>query len=299
MKLKNILNPVYVYKKIDSMKPALKIRYNDYVISFHQWLREHGMPATADDHRIAVLKNIHRGHRCFVIGNGPSLEIEDLDKLTDEITFGCNKIYLAFNQTVWRPTYYSVLDVLVAENNKSVINNLKLHKIFREDVRPFFNDANDIIWLRALETPIVDGNYAGRFSTNALEGVYGGWTVIFPQIQIAFYMGIREIFLIGVDFNFQVPQSTGKSCQSGDILVHQGEENHFHPEYRKPGETWTTPLLDLQHKAFLAAKKTFEEHGGKIYNASRKTSLDVFPLVNFDDVIFKKQTQKHLSMLSR
>lgn len=287
MKLKNVLNPIYVYKNRGLILPTLKGRYKRYLGFYHRWFRTLGILLTANDRRVAALKDKHRGNRCFIIGNGPSLKIEDLDRLKDEITFGCNKIYLAFDQTEWRPTYYSILDVLVAENNKTAINELKLCKIFREDVRPYFSDAEDIIWLKSMDMPIVDGEYEGRFSVNALEGVYGGWTVLYPQIQLAFFMGIREIYLIGVDFSFDVPKSTGKKCQSGEILEHHGETNHFHPEYRMPGETWTMPLLDLQYKAFLAANKTVKDHGGRILNASRITVLDVFPCVDFDNVMKK------------
>ena len=45
--------------------------------------------------KLARLKNIHTGKRCFIIGNGPSLTSSDLDKLRDnnEICFGFNRIF--------------------------------------------------------------------------------------------------------------------------------------------------------------------------------------------------------------
>ena len=51
-------------------------------------------------------KNIHKGQRCFIIGTGPSLSVEDLEKLKGEITFGSNRIFEIYSQTDWRPTYY-------------------------------------------------------------------------------------------------------------------------------------------------------------------------------------------------
>ena len=283
--IKSIFNPFYVYERRDLIVPGLKDILKQSLSFGHRCLRARGITLTTNDRRVAALKGIHEGQRCFIIGNGPSLTIEDLDKLKNEITFACNKIFLAFDQTAWRPTYYSISDVLVAENNQSAVKGLKLCKLFHEDVKSYFRDADDIIWLKGLKMPILNGEYEGKFSTSALEGVYGGWTVIYPQIQLALYMGIRKIYLIGVDFSFEVPKSTGRKCRSGEILEHQGEINHFHPEYRKPGEKWTTPLLDLQYRAFLAANRALEEHGGCIFNASRKTALDVFPHVDFDDVI--------------
>ncbi len=46
--------------------------------------------------KLRKLYNIHSGKRCFIIGNGPSLKSEDLDKLRDEISFASNGIYLIF-----------------------------------------------------------------------------------------------------------------------------------------------------------------------------------------------------------
>jgi len=294
MNIKNLLNPLYYYEHRALIKPALKNATAHYTQLFPQWLRLHGIPLTRNDRRIAALKDKHRSCRCFIIGNGPSLKIEDLDRLKGEITFASNKIYLAFGKTDWRPTYYSILDVLVAENNRDVINKLKLCRVYDECVRPFLNDSGDILWIRQLGLPLLNGTHECQFSKNVLEGVYGGWTVIYLQMQLAFYMGIRDIYLIGVDFSFKVPKSSGRICQSGEILVHQGEMNHFHPDYRKLGETWTMPLLDSQRKAFLAAKIAVEAHGGSISNASRKTELDVFPRVDFDAVVPSTRRVKSL-----
>ena len=91
---------------------------------------------------------------------------------------------------------------------------------------------------------------------------------------------------MGIDFSFQVSAPTGEKTSAGEILLkNEGEVNHFHPDYRKQGELWTMPRMDNQYEAFKVAKHAFEEGGGIIKNASRKTALDVFPLVDFDKSI--------------
>jgi hypothetical protein len=69
------------------------------------------------------------------------------------------------------------------------------------------------------------------------------------------------------------------------VLRSRGEVNHFHPDYRAPGETWTQPELGLQRRAFQAARRAFEDGGGTLCNASRKTALDALPLVDFDALV--------------
>lgn len=64
-----------------------------------------------------------------------------------------------------------------------------------------------------------------------------------------------------------------------------GEMNHFHPDYRPAGETWTMPQMDEQREDFRYALEKYKSDGGIICNVSRKTKLDVWPKVNFD-IIF-------------
>jgi hypothetical protein len=286
MKASNLLNPLYVYERRDRIVPYLRQHISQLPQQIHQAVNALDIPVTANDRRLAALKDLHRGQRAFIIGTGPSLRVSDLDRLKGEVTFACNKIYLAFDETDWRPTYYSVYDVLVAKNYCDTISKLELHKIFGSCVRPFFLDTSGITYVNELPLSLRNGEPQIEFSKNVLLGAYGGWTVIYMQMQLAFYMGIREIYLIGVDFSFTIPESTGEMTERGEVILkHAGEVNHFHPDYRKPGEKWTLPRLDYQYKAFLCAKEAFELEGGFIANASHMTALDVFPLVDFDRIV--------------
>jgi uncharacterized Rossmann fold enzyme len=76
--------------------------------------------------KLKSFKDIHKGKRCFIIGNGPSLKMEDLDKLKNEYTFAANKIYLAFEETDWRPTYYCIQDLkLFLRDFESIIQKVE------------------------------------------------------------------------------------------------------------------------------------------------------------------------------
>ena len=75
--------------------------------------------------RIRRMRNRWRGQRCFVVGNGPSLDPDDLDALAGEFTFASNKIYKIFPRTVWRPTAYMVVDDVVLRQNLAEINHVR------------------------------------------------------------------------------------------------------------------------------------------------------------------------------
>jgi hypothetical protein len=74
----------------------------------HPWRR------TSIQH-LGALKDIHKGERCFVIGNGPSLKNTDISKLENEFTFGMNRIYLMFPELGFHTTYFASINDLVVE----------------------------------------------------------------------------------------------------------------------------------------------------------------------------------------
>src|SRR5690349_18838408 len=44
--------------------------------------------------RNEVFRNLHKGRRCFIIGNGPSIKDQDLSPLANEITLVTNSFHV-------------------------------------------------------------------------------------------------------------------------------------------------------------------------------------------------------------
>lgn len=222
------------------------------------------------------LKNRHAGGRAFVIGNGPSLRMEDLNRLKGEISFACNKIYLAFSETDWRPTYYTVEDHLVAWQNRLAIESLSgvvkffPHTLALHGIR-FSNSLEyRLIWKDVF--PDMPG-----FSDDAETGLHWGSTATYTMMQMAFYTGVREVILLGIDYSFVIPEKCDAPTGKFKVYICEGERNHFHPDYRKPGERWHQPNLAYQEKSFLAARYYAEEKERRIFNATRGGKLEIFP----------------------
>ena len=233
---------------------------------------------------IKHLKDRHLGEKAVLIGMGPSLRTGDLKKFENYITFACNKIYLAFNETSWRPTYYCVSDTLVAQNNHEIINKLPLFKIFRHNTSKYLK-GEDIVWIRDLPfVPKWISKTGLFFWKDVHTGSFRGGTVLYMQIQMAIWMGIKEIYIVGADFDFDLSKESGEKSDVGNVLVNNEESNHFHPNYRKKGETWAKPNLEMQFDAFRLAQDYAAKNEIKIINASRQSKLKVFERVNFDEV---------------
>ena len=233
---------------------------------------------------LILAKDRHAGRRAFVIGNGPSLNVDDLDRLKDEVTFAANRIFLAYDQTsFWRPTYWCCADELVAKNNLEEIAGLEHIKFGA------FNVADIISHLPYTFTVArpKGGAAAPRAGLDLLSGVTPGVSVVIFMMKLAYWMGIETIYLLGMDFNFVVPAGakTGEKAMGNEVIVSQGERNHFHPDYRKPGEKWTMPLMDRQQREFQLMRWRLESAGRRVFNASRRSKLGTIGRVNFDDIV--------------
>jgi hypothetical protein len=231
---------------------------------------------------LSLLHKRHAGRRAFIVGNGPSLKIADLDRLHGEITFASNKIYLAFEDTTWRPDFYSVEDSLVLQNNRDRITALQgTTKIFPANMRDFGHHSADTIFVpfhapKSFDDPLSDPEFP-EFSTDLRHGIGWGSTIVYSQIQMALFMGCRDIYLIGIDHDYHLP-----SVKRGRFYISEDEKNHFHPEYREVGEKWHQPNLDVLEISYARARDRCADQGVRVLNASRKTRLQVFDLIDFD-----------------
>src|SRR5690606_34677817 len=110
-------------------------------------------------------------------------------------------------------------------------------------------------------------NYAvPRFSTDATKQLYCGQSVTHINLQLAYFMGFSEVYLIGMDFSYVIPDSHQRK---GDVLTSDTDDaNHFHPDYFGKGKTWKDPKLDRVESNYRMAKLVFDSTGRKIYNAS-------------------------------
>jgi hypothetical protein len=234
------------------------------------------------------LKNSERGKPCFVIANGPSLEIEDLDLLerNNVVTIGSNKIYRCFDQTRWRPKYFTVADYLNAENDNREIDELSMIKFIPYSLKSFFKNKEDVFYFNELSANIdTSSAYVPRFSFDATEGFHVGHTVTHLNIQIAAFLGCNPIYIIGMDGSYKVPQ-TNISHDVMENAVESDHGNHFIKDYYSESEKWAMPrtdLIDIEHD--LDNQAVLSE-GRKIYNASRRSAIKSFERISMSDIKF-------------
>lgn len=226
------------------------------------------------EHDFVSYKDKYAGRRCFVVANGPSLKVEDLNKLHDygEITFGMNRIYMMFDRTIWRPTYYIVQDPTIIRSCIEEIRGLtKITKVFfkspgehRYDVEGAINFDLDYTRVNKYLTPDF---YNGDKCTFA-----DGRSVAHTAVQLAVYMGFKEINLLGADCNYSIDNKSINSNSYPDERMYD------------PKKIGLPPDIEYMFRMYTSSKEYATRHGIRIQNATRGGKLEIFDRVDFDSL---------------
>lgn len=242
-------------------------------------------PATTfDADALAQFHDIHRGERCVIIGNGPSLNLLDLKALKNEHTVGVNGIFYAAENMGFDPTYYVVEDTAVMKDNLPQIKAYRAgHKFFPSIYRRQVGEAPNVSYFmmnRGFYATTSPAYCVPRFSTDITQRVFCGQSVTIINLQLVYYMGFSEVVLIGMDFSYTIPDD---AQVEGNLITSMSDDpNHFHPEYFGKGKVWKDPKLDRVLANYQLARSVFEEDGRRILNATPGGKLELFDRVDYD-----------------
>lgn len=233
--------------------------------TFHPWRKD-------TRNRLEALRDIHRGKRCFIIGNGPSLKQTDLTRLKNEYTLGQNRIYLAFPEIGFATSYYLSVNDLVIEQCANEIQGLAMPRFVSWRARKWLKPQENLYFIHT--------TYTGeKFATDIRERVWEGGTVTYTSLQVAYFLGFSQVILVGVDHSYV---TQGKPNAT---VVSEGDDpNHFHPGYFGKGFRWQLPDLIQWEDAYRLARRTYEADGRSVIDATIGGKLQVFPKVDYESL---------------
>lgn len=225
--------------------------------------------------RLGKLRNAHRGERCIIIGNGPSLNEMDLQPLKDETCFSLNRGYLLYDRIGSPCDYQVVINELVAEQFAGEIAAVDNLKFITWNQRRCFPGQEDIVYFGGPIKP-----EPPRFSEDVRWDMWSGATVTYAALQIAYHMGFQQVILIGVDHNFE---SKGPAHET---ITSSGEDlNHFDPTYFGEGVRWQLPDLATSELAYALARHYYWKDGREVLDATVGGKLQIFPKVNLREIL--------------
>jgi len=219
---------------------------------------------------IERFKDIHKGKRCFLIANGPSLKGIDFSLLKNEFTIGLNRIYMMKEQNGFMPNYLACVDMdAQLLQFFDDYNSLDIPCFYNWQIRHKFSNSENQYFIWDKLKP--------DFSTDlAIQGHGTGKSVTYLAMQLAYYMGFTEVYLIGKDHSYNTSERTGTSIKSDGK-----EDNHFIKGYYKPGMQWFAPDYETEEYAYKLAKIAFEKDGRIFKDATINGKLEVFEKIDF------------------
>ena len=246
------------------------------------WQQKH-FETTGYGKKIAQYRNKYAGKRCFIVANGPSLRTVDLTLLHErgEITFAMNRIYMLFDQTAWRPTFYVCEDELIASGQQKELEEVEAEEKFIPIELKWWHEVSvrDACYFHINYDEAK--RYPFSFSTDCAHQIDCRGTVTFTCMQLAAYMGFSKIYLLGVDHNYRVTIDI-----DGNVVTDPDQKDYFTDNYDADIKDVVVHNMGNNTRTYLDAKAYCDSAGGKIQilNATRGGKLEVFPRVDFDSL---------------
>lgn len=224
--------------------------------------------------RNAEFENIHLGGRCFILATGPSvnnLTTDEINGLSREITIGINSMYKSKTLDRLVPRYYSLLDnnywgLSSGEFSEIAKKYAKSPPVFMTDIRASeiasaaIPDVNHIR-MRARNYPVNSIRYDPTGNMSIAMNVVGS------SILLAIYMGFKEIYLLGCDFN--------SFCSQGTTHCYDDtEELSGLPTYNL---SFYLKYYHITAEFHYLIARLAKEKSIRVVNLSEKSLLDAYP----------------------
>lgn len=255
-----------------------------------------------------MLKDIHKGERCFILGNGPSLKKENLELLKNEIIFTVNQISRLPQYDLLNPKYHfwvdgnffkidmkkpedrELLEVMSNMGNSDTICFFPLeresfcieHGLDKKLNIHFFATKPRLTFYESFEKDIDYTKYLPGFGT-----------VVQYCICMAIYMGFSEIYLLGCDNTgiMVTMKSALKENDENDYAYAVSDNEKRRMENLLTRHSIEQYAIDYAHTltAYRLLYAYCKKKGIALINCSSNTVIDSIPRMGLYDVITTKE----------
>jgi hypothetical protein len=255
--------------------------------------------------RTKLLQNKHKGERCFIIGNGPSLKYHDLTQLTEEFVFTVNYMMKNEDFKTLNSNYHLFFDPIVFELDPKVKEDKERIDLIDGTLEsnpemtyiiPYRRRKN---FLKLFPNHKFNFIYNYKTYTPQLKKVShlhritpGFQNVVIYAINTAIYMGFKEIYLLGVDMtgflehfeynkvNNQWGHSYTKSEEEIAFILQTLKKSNIDNEFylKTYGKTLEQLKIMLSHAT---------RNNVKLLNASEHGAIDFIPRVEYNQLFSK------------
>lgn len=299
MNLKSILKSVSYWTLPPGIENSLRSIYSNQFVSRNFDKEKYIVKKLSE--RNSKFKNVHDGERCFILATGPSIKTQDLRCLQDELCIAVSQFFFHEDIKIISPKYHvlapshhpfdfndlkKIFDGFVESYGESVTSFLGYIPYIYSNYQflenhPQYKSNNQYFINYSKSQPLGEMNQYDDKSWDISKNPFGVRTVIYSAIQIAIYMGCKEIYLIGCDHDYlnDTSRVTNHHFYKEEKGISDAEHlNSF------TTERWFKEYY-FRWKQYRLMKEYSQSIGCQIFNATEGGMLDVFPMVKIAELL--------------
>ena len=242
--------------------------------------------------RNSIFKDKHKGQRCFVIANGPSLKTQDISPLENEITFVMSGFWQHPVIEQWQPTYYCICDPVYFDGSEPM-KKFFASMTARSKQSTFFAPLFGRRVLKEQRLLPPDRTYlvAFRGDLNGAEIKDLDFAKFVPSamsvsqfcLMAAIYMGCSPIFLLGFDHDWLSHRGTYVHFYEG--LGGLEEHPEVHPELKDHSYKVVMECALVIWRGYESLLALARRKGIRILDATNGGFLDVFEPTDYEQLV--------------
>jgi len=234
----------------------------------------------------------------YIIGNGPSLNKIDIQKIKNKDTISFNRAFIAYQDWGFFPTYFMSADPVVLENIKEKVKELVATSPISKFFLPlwsaeYFGVNEKIQYLNFIKRPVFDRWFwGGDFNRMKIIANVGA-----TSVPVLYTLGYRNFIILGTDCNY-----VEKNIKNVKIEYHPEDKrrkivykssddtdpNHFRPDYFGTGTEYSKPQQDNHYRGWQFIASQMHKKNANILLCSPGSSLaNLFQTADFEDVVRK------------
>lgn len=236
---------------------------------------------TRDGHGVPLL-DMYRGCSAFLIAGGPSFGQlnHTLLRKPGVLTIGMNNSVKTFRPNMWccvdDPTHFiksiwvdpKIMKFVPFDHaEKPIIDSTTNPPRVLENVK--VGDCPNVWYYRRNEYFVAERFlFEDTLNWGNHSDIGGARSVLLPTIRILFLLGVRRIFLLGVDFNMS-----------------DSNKYHFDQDRSRSSINGNNSTYSKLIERFKLLRPIFEKHGLMVYNCNPDSQLKVFDHMPFEEAI--------------
>lgn len=220
-----------------------------------------------------VLRGKFEGERCFVLGGGPSLKEVDLNWLKNERLITVNRLYLLDWFAKNPPLFHCALDpkMYCGETGKEffdVMDAMPETKFLVSRKAPDSIKSRDNVY--SICFGLLPSKHCAPYNLSKLSAAFINVSLF--AIELAVYLGFKEIILLGCDFN-QFAFRTE---------VHSYEQKENIRQCSLLQDLLGHAIALMQHERL---RSECALQGANVCNATEGSMLEVYPRAHLKDIL--------------